>query len=100
METTQAPVRSGTTNTKLNEFFLDQLQDIYWAEQKLVKTLPKMADAAHSGELSQAFRSHLEEIKTHVYQIDATRRRRDQRPVFKGTFGQITGNSKHCSSTN
>lgn len=70
METTQAPVYSGTTNTKLNDFFLDQLQDIYWAEQKLVKTLPKMADAATSSQLGDAFRSHLEETKNHVSRLE------------------------------
>ena len=59
-----------TQNSKLREFFIEQLQDIYWAEQKLVKTLPKMAEAAHSGELRDAFNSHLEETKNHVTRIE------------------------------
>ncbi len=42
-------------NSKLRDFFIDQLEDIYWAEKKLVKTLPKMAGAAHSQELRDAF---------------------------------------------
>ena len=57
-------------NSKLREFFIDQLQDIYWAEQKLVKTLPKMADAATSEDLKHAFNSHLEETKNHVSRIE------------------------------
>jgi ferritin-like metal-binding protein YciE len=57
-------------NSKLRDFFIDQLQDIYWAEKKLVKTLPKMAEAAHSEELRQAFNSHLLETKNHVTRIE------------------------------
>jgi ferritin-like metal-binding protein YciE len=59
-----------TQNNKLREFFIQQLQDIYWAEQKLVKTLPKLAEAAHSTELKDAFNSHLEETKNHVSRIE------------------------------
>ena len=57
-------------NSKLQEFFVDQLQDIYWAEQKLVKTLPKMEEAAHSDELKQAFNSHLQETQNHVSRLE------------------------------
>jgi ferritin-like metal-binding protein YciE len=57
-------------NSKLKEFFLEQLQDIYWAEQKLVKTLPKLADAAHSDELRAAFESHLLETNNHVSRVE------------------------------
>jgi len=54
----------------LKEFFIDQVQDIYWAEQKLVKTLPKMEDAANSNELKQAFNSHLQETRNHVSRLE------------------------------
>jgi ferritin-like metal-binding protein YciE len=57
-------------NSKLREFFLDQLQDIYWAEKKLVKTLPKLAEASNSDELEQAFTSHLRETQTHVSRLE------------------------------
>jgi ferritin-like metal-binding protein YciE len=57
-------------NSKLKEFFIEQLRDIYWAEQKLVKTLPKMAEAAHSGKLRAAFNSHLAETEIHVTRIE------------------------------
>ena len=57
-------------NSKLREFFIDQLQDIYWAEQKLVKTLPKLSEAAHSDELRSAFDSHLMETENHVSRIE------------------------------
>ena len=64
------PITPEVRNSKLREFFVDQLQDIYWAEQKLVKTLPKMEDAASSGELKQAFNSHLQETNNHVSRLE------------------------------
>ena len=59
-----------STDSKLKEFFIDQLQDIYWAEKKLVKTLPKLEDAATSQELKNAFSSHLEQTKEHVSRLE------------------------------
>jgi ferritin-like metal-binding protein YciE len=57
-------------NSKLKEFFLDQLKDIYWAEQKLVKTLPKLSEASHSADLAAAFDSHLTETEGHVSRLE------------------------------
>lgn len=54
----------------LMEFFLDQLRDIYWAEQHLVKALEKMEKKATTSELSQAFSSHCEETKGHVTRLE------------------------------
>lgn len=61
---------SAVSNSKLQEFFLQQLQDLYWAEKKLVKTLPKLADAATSYQLKQAFNDHLEQTITHVTRLE------------------------------
>ena len=47
----------------LHELFLDELADIYSAEKQLVKALPKMAKAANSDELREAFESHLAETE-------------------------------------
>lgn len=55
---------------KLKEFFHDEIKDIYWAEKKLVQTLPKLAKAATSEELREAFTSHLEETKEHVTRLE------------------------------
>ena len=68
METTTA--KNVTRNSKLQEFFIDQLEDIYWAEQKLVKTLPKLEESAHSEDLKQAFNNHLQETKNHVSRLE------------------------------
>src|ERR1700744_4579982 len=57
-------------NSKLKEFFLDQLRDIYWAEKKLVKTLPKLSEAAHSDDLRASFDSHVTETENHVSRLE------------------------------
>jgi ferritin-like metal-binding protein YciE len=57
-------------DSRLKEFFIDELKDIYWAEKKLVKTLPKLQKAATSPELQQAFASHLKETEGHVARLE------------------------------
>jgi len=54
----------------MNDLFLEQIEDLYDAEQRLVKALPKMADAVTSGELRQAIRSHLAETEGHVRRLE------------------------------
>src|ERR1700744_6784485 len=56
--------------SKLGEFFHDEIKDIYWAEKKLVQTLPKMAKAATSEELKKAFTDHLGQTKEHVARLE------------------------------
>src|SRR4030095_211172 len=58
------------TNSKLHEFFVEQLQDLYWAEKKLVKTLPKLEEAATSQQLKNAFRNHWEKTQQHVTRLE------------------------------
>jgi len=60
---------SMTLNT-LDDLFLIQLQDLYDAEQRLTKALPKMADAAKSRELKSAFTKHLRETEQHVKRLE------------------------------
>ena len=54
----------------MNDLFVHQLQDIYYAEQQLVKALPKMAEKASDPQLKQGFLSHLDETKTHVKRLE------------------------------
>ena len=54
----------------LQDLFLDTLKDIYYAEQKLTKALPKMAKMAQSDELKSAFQKHLGETEGHVERLD------------------------------
>jgi ferritin-like metal-binding protein YciE len=58
------------TDSKLKEFFVDQLKDIYYAEKKLVKTLPKLEEAATTPELREAFSNHLEQTEEHVNRLE------------------------------
>jgi ferritin-like metal-binding protein YciE len=59
-----------TTDSKLKEFFTGQLEDLLWAEKKLVKTLPKMQEAATSPELREAFGNHLIQTQNHVTRLE------------------------------
>ena len=60
-----------TKNIKtMNDLFLHQLQDIYYAEQQLVRALPKMADKANDKQLKQDFLFHLEETRVHVQRLE------------------------------
>ena len=47
----------------MNDLFVHQLQDIYYAEKQLVQALPKMAGKATDKQLKQGFRTHFEETK-------------------------------------
>lgn len=54
----------------LEEAFVDEIRDIYDAEKQLVRALPKMAKAANSPELQDAFREHLEVTKGQVQRLE------------------------------
>ena len=53
----------------LNELFLDTLKDIYYAERKILKALPKMQRAAQSEDLKAAFEKHRDETEVHVERL-------------------------------
>jgi uncharacterized protein (TIGR02284 family) len=61
---------ANTGNSKLMEFFVNELKDLLWAEQELVDTLPDMAEAATSAELKAAFENHVAETQTHVTRLE------------------------------
>ena len=54
----------------MNDLFVHQLQDIYYAEKQLVKALPKMAEKATDAQLKQGFLTHLAETRTHVQRLE------------------------------
>ena len=54
----------------LEVLLAQEIKDLYSAENQLVKALPKMAKAATSPELQEAFKTHLEETKVHVQRLD------------------------------
>jgi ferritin-like metal-binding protein YciE len=56
-------------DTNLQGLFHETLKDIYYAERKILKTLPKMARAAQSAELKAAFQKHHAETEEHVERL-------------------------------
>ncbi|KAA5536159.1 ferritin-like domain-containing protein [Taibaiella lutea] len=54
----------------LYELFLDGIRDIYWAENHLLKALPKMIKSTTSPELASTIENHLAETKTHVTRLE------------------------------
>lgn len=58
-----------TTNNTLRELYIDELRDLYDAENRLVKALPKMAKAATSEELRNGIEEHLGQTKGHVERL-------------------------------
>jgi len=54
----------------MEELFLQQIEDLYDAEKRLVKALPKMAEASTSLSLKQAFESHLLQTEGHVTRLE------------------------------
>ena len=67
----------------LEKFFVDQLKDIYYAEQHLVKALPEMINAASSEELEDAFDNHLKQSERHVKRLEKVFKLLNKKPEGK-----------------
>jgi ferritin-like metal-binding protein YciE len=67
----------------LEDLFEDTLKDVYYAENKILKALPKMAKAAHSTELKAAFQKHFKETEGQVVRLDKVFRLIDVAPKGK-----------------
>ena len=64
----------------LDDLFVHQLQDIYYAEKQIVKALPGMVKKASNPDLKQGFKDHLEETKEHVKRLEEVFRLHGQKP--------------------
>jgi len=71
----------------LEDLFVQQLGDLYDAEQRLTEALPKMAEAASNDQLKQAFSDHLRETKTHVTRLEGIFRQLGRDPVRETCHG-------------
>ncbi|HJT71402.1 MAG TPA: ferritin-like domain-containing protein [Terriglobales bacterium] len=69
----------------LRQLYIEELRDIYNAEEQLVKALPKMAKASNSPQLRAGFEEHLEQTKGHVTRLER---------IFQGLGEKPTG--KKC----
>ena len=72
----------------LKDLFMDELADMYDAERRIVKALPKMAKAATCPDLKKAIQSHLKETEGHVKKLEQ---------VFQ-SFG-LKAKGKTCEAT-
>ena len=74
----------------LEDLFHDTLKDIYFAEKKILATLPKMEKAAQAGELKAAFKKHHTETQGHIDRLEKVFAIIDKKPVGK-TCDAIVG---------
>ena len=75
---------------QLDELFHNTLKDIYFAEKKILATLPKMEKAAQTGELKKAFAKHRTETEGHVARLEKVFALIDKKPQAK-TCDAIVG---------
>jgi ferritin-like metal-binding protein YciE len=71
----------------LKELYIEELKDLYNAENQLVKALPKMAKAASSEELEAGFEKHLEQTRGHVERLERIFRALGENPKGKKCAG-------------
>jgi ferritin-like metal-binding protein YciE len=67
----------------LNDLFLAHLKDIYYAEKKIYRTLPKMVKAAKDAELKKAFTTHREETQGQIERLEQVFEMIGKRPQAK-----------------
>ena len=73
----------------LRELYVAELRDLFDAENRLVQALLKMAEAADSAELREAFAEHLEQTKTHVERLRQILESLGEQPAGKKCAGMV-----------
>lgn len=76
----------------LHDLYVEQLKDMYSAEKQLTEALPKLAQAASTPELREAFEMHLQETENHLQQVRNILNELDENPgnkVCKGMQGLV-----------
>ena len=71
----------------LKDLYIDELRDLYNAENQLTKALPKMAEAATSEELQAGFEEHLEQTRGHVERLEKIFEELGEKPTGKKCKG-------------
>jgi ferritin-like metal-binding protein YciE len=74
-------------NESFKKLYVDELKDLYSAENQLVKALPKMAKAATSEELREGFEEHLEQTKGQVQRLETIFQSLNESPKGKKCMG-------------
>ncbi len=89
--------QSGDKQPLLEKFFVDMLKDMYWAEQHLLKAIPKLQEAATTDELKDAFEDHLYVTHKHVTRLEKVFNLIGQKPEAKKCEA-MEGLVKECES--
>lgn len=71
------------TLATLHDLYVDELKDLYNAENQVLKALPKMAKAASAPKLAAAFTGHLAETKIHIERLETIFKQLDTSPKGK-----------------
>src|ERR1700719_367748 len=74
-------------HNELKDLYIDELRDLYDAENKLVKALPKLAKAANSDKLRAGFEEHLDQTRGHVGRLEEIFEALDEKPTGKKCAG-------------
>jgi ferritin-like metal-binding protein YciE len=72
---------------RLKHLYVEELKDLYSAENQLVKALPQMAKAATSADLRAGFEGHLEQTKEHVARLEKIFKALGENPSGKKCHG-------------
>src|SRR5215204_162604 len=73
--------------TTLEDLLVNEIKDLYSAENQLVNALPKMANAVDSEDLRLALENHLEQTKTHVERLEMLSQKLNINPKGKNCMG-------------
>ena len=85
-------------SSNVEEVLIDEMRDIYHAENQLVKALPKMVKAAHDPELKKSFEEHLQKTEDHVSRLEKAFEMLGQKAKgkpCKGMMGLVEEGSEH-----
>jgi ferritin-like metal-binding protein YciE len=64
----------------MDDLFVHQIEDLYYAENKIIQSLPKMIDLATNRDLESGLRAHLEETKKQVERLDQVFKKLNRQP--------------------
>src|ERR1044071_374348 len=73
--------------TGLRELYIDELKDLYSAENQIIKALPKMIKAASSPKLKAGFEEHLQQTRNQVERLEKIFKELDESPKGKKCKG-------------
>src|SRR3984957_4671896 len=79
--------RTPMAPTTLTDLYVDELKDLYSAENQILKALPRMIKAATHKELKQGFTKHERQTREHVKRLERICKSLDEKPTGKKCVG-------------